>query len=698
MKIFYTFLLVIVNFLLLNAQVGINTSNPKSTLEIVGKSSDINSKDGIIVPKLTGAELKAKTYGTDQNSALVYVTTPLTGTDLANQVINVNSIGFYYFDSSSNFWKPIDTNTDTGNIYSTDGTLAANRAVHQNGKTLTFTDNNARSTTTTVDNIIFGQNENLTTDSNPSLVINSGARKIAINKKSPRVTLDINGAFSSITDAPEGILIPKMTKSELSKKLVTTYQGRSTSPSPNNTGQASMEGTLVYIYPDTTGQIENGATTDPSYAKVANVIKEGLYFYGMDDKWHPVGETNNFTGDVTNDAWINDTTNTMVNLATTSSGGTRTTGQNVSVTDNGRLNLGFTATPDAGINLVGDNDAAKDDIRIDSYGAAASPSANLRMYSLRGSQAAPTNLALSDNLGQFNFYGRIAGTNQGLAKIWSDYQGNGTTLLSNLKFSVNGLTNTSMIIDNNENVGIGTHTPNANAKLEISASNKGLLLPRVTLTATNNVSPLTAHVAGMEVYNTATNTTSNGNEVFPGRYINDGTQWIRQMTVNDRRIIAGANSADNIPTPIAVAVGTTTDGVVDLFATTFTLDKPSYVDFRGNISTSFTDSAGSPIVDGRTRLAIAYWTFTATPPPTYVVGGQYARATVNFSNYYNGNAATSTHTNGNFFLNPSATYLLPIGTYSVKLTTLTVSMGVNYTVTWGPSSYDTYSITATSAK
>ncbi|MGB3342531.1 MAG: hypothetical protein WBA61_01330 [Aequorivita sp.] len=77
-------------------------------------------------------------------------------------------------------------------------------------------------------------------------------------------------------------------------------------------------------------------------------------------------------------------------------------------------------------------------------------------------------------------------------------------------------------------VGIGTTNPNANAKLDIVstvAEPGGLLLPRVALTATDNFAPLTAHVAGMTVYNTAT--TTGVNMVTPGYYYNDGGQWVR---------------------------------------------------------------------------------------------------------------------------------------------------------------------------
>lgn len=68
--------------------------------------------------------------------------------------------------------------------------------------------------------------------------------------------------------------------------------------------------------------------------------------------------------------------------------------------------------------------------------------------------------------------------------------------------------------------------PNANAVLDLISTNKGLLLPRLALTSTTAAAPLSAHVAGMTVYNTAT-ASSGATYVSPGFYYNDGTKWVR---------------------------------------------------------------------------------------------------------------------------------------------------------------------------
>lgn len=88
----------------------------------------------------------------------------------------------------------------------------------------------------------------------------------------------------------------------------------------------------------------------------------------------------------------------------------------------------------------------------------------------------------------------------------------------------------SIIIIGQIKIGDNPNSINPNSILEIESTNKGLLLPRVTLTSTTASAPLSSHTAGMSIYNTATT-----GDVTPGFYYNDGTQWIK---------IADANSED----------------------------------------------------------------------------------------------------------------------------------------------------------
>ena len=77
-----------------------------------------------------------------------------------------------------------------------------------------------------------------------------------------------------------------------------------------------------------------------------------------------------------------------------------------------------------------------------------------------------------------------------------------------------------------QNVGIGTNTPDASAKLDIVDANRGLLIPRVNLTATNAHGPVTNPAMSLLVYNLATAGTAPYN-VWPGYYYWDGAQWVR---------------------------------------------------------------------------------------------------------------------------------------------------------------------------
>lgn len=77
--------------------------------------------------------------------------------------------------------------------------------------------------------------------------------------------------------------------------------------------------------------------------------------------------------------------------------------------------------------------------------------------------------------------------------------------------------------------GIGTTTPNASAKLEVAATDKGFLPPRVALTATNVFAPITgtsSAAAGLLIYNTAT-AGSAPNNVVPGYYYWNGSAWVQ---------------------------------------------------------------------------------------------------------------------------------------------------------------------------
>jgi hypothetical protein len=105
-----------------------------------------------------------------------------------------------------------------------------------------------------------------------------------------------------------------------------------------------------------------------------------------------------------------------------------------------------------------------------------------------------------------------------------------------------------------QNVGIGTASPNPNAQLDISAANKGLLIPRVNLTTTNSNAPIGAWVQGLLVYNLVNAGTAPNNVVANQFYYSNGSQWVAVGTGTGWGLAgnAGTSDADNF-------IGTTDD-------------------------------------------------------------------------------------------------------------------------------------------
>lgn len=80
--------------------------------------------------------------------------------------------------------------------------------------------------------------------------------------------------------------------------------------------------------------------------------------------------------------------------------------------------------------------------------------------------------------------------------------------------------NTIRLGNNDAKVGIGTSTPHVSSVLDISATNKGILIPRVALTSTTDQGTITQLAVSLLVYNTNT-----ASDVTPGFYYWTGTVW-----------------------------------------------------------------------------------------------------------------------------------------------------------------------------
>jgi len=74
-------------------------------------------------------------------------------------------------------------------------------------------------------------------------------------------------------------------------------------------------------------------------------------------------------------------------------------------------------------------------------------------------------------------------------------------------------------------IGNNPNTINASAILEMEATNKGVLITRIALTATTDAATISSPATSLLIYNTATAGTA-PNNVLPGYYYWNGTKWI----------------------------------------------------------------------------------------------------------------------------------------------------------------------------
>ena len=122
----------------LQAQIGVNTNEPKVSLDVHAGSVDATTPEGLSAPRLTLAQLSSKDakYLSDQTGALVYVT-DVTGTTSA-KTRNVIAVGYYYFDGT--LWQTIGPDKSLGFFYMTSIVLPTDTSdPAYNSGTQTFT-------------------------------------------------------------------------------------------------------------------------------------------------------------------------------------------------------------------------------------------------------------------------------------------------------------------------------------------------------------------------------------------------------------------------------------------------------------------------------------------------------------------------------------------------------------------------------
>jgi hypothetical protein len=95
-----------------------------------------------------------------------------------------------------------------------------------------------------------------------------------------------------------------------------------------------------------------------------------------------------------------------------------------------------------------------------------------------------------------------------------------------------------------QSVGIGasSFTPKTSSILEVKATNKGILIPRIALSGTNDVATIATPTNSLLIFNT--NTVTGANAVSPGYYYRDSVSniWVKFLTANTNAWLTNGNT------------------------------------------------------------------------------------------------------------------------------------------------------------
>ncbi|HMP94543.1 MAG TPA: hypothetical protein PKD90_16805, partial [Phnomibacter sp.] len=166
-----------------------------------------------------------------------------------------------------------------------------------------------------------------------------------------------------------------------------------------------------------------------------------------------------------------------------------------------------------------------------------------------------------------------------------------------------------------QSVGIGTATPHASAQLEVASTNKGVLVPSVSLGNVFTASPVTSPATGLLVWNT---NVAIANGQGAGFYYWTGARWVKLTTGNDGWHLGGnqvdtsfhfIGTLNNAGLMFRVA-NQKAGGIHPTGGNTFlgleagNLVRYSAQDFSGEHNTLLGAAAGSKLVDGRMNTFI----------------------------------------------------------------------------------------------
>ncbi|WP_346984999.1 hypothetical protein [Chryseobacterium sp. POE27] len=352
------------------AQVGINNTSPKATLDITAKTTDGSKPEGLIIPQLTGDKIRAATtatptpvYGTAQKGLIVYASTADSAP--AGATASITAPGYYYFDGSA--WQKIATG-NTLNTSLASGNILVGSA--SNVATAVIPTGDVAISNAGITSIGAGKVTNGHLASAAALTVKGNATNAAASPTDIAAGTDgyvlrrsgtslgfgtvatagiADGAVTTAKIAADAITSTQIatgtvTNADLASAAALTVKGNATNAAASPTDIAAgtdgyvlrRSGTTLGFGTVATTGIADGAVTASKLNQMSATSGQVLGWNGS--SWVPT------SSDTTNDAWINDTTNGLVKLGTKADGTARSAGTDFVVKDNGQIGIG-TSSP-----------------------------------------------------------------------------------------------------------------------------------------------------------------------------------------------------------------------------------------------------------------------------------------------------------------------------------------------------------------
>ncbi|WP_374460397.1 hypothetical protein [Chryseobacterium taeanense] len=473
------------------AQVGINNTSPKATLDITAKTSG-TKPEGLIIPQLAGSDIHTATaagvYGSNQKGLIIYATS--ADASPTSATANITTAGYYYFDGTN--WQKIST----GNTVST--SLASG-------------------------NIYVGSASNVATAVSPTgdvTISNTGATSIGSGKVT---TAHLANNAVTVAKLPAGATATTFLRGDgtwvTPTDTNTTYTG-STSIGLNGTSferaaltgdvtaSANNNSTTIAANAVTTSKIANNAVTVaklPTGATATTFLRgDGTWVTPTDTNTTYTGSTSiglngtsferaALTGDVTASANSNATTiatnavttskiaDNAVTVAKLPTGATATTflrgdGTWVTPTDN---NTTYTSSTSIGLNgtsferaaLTGDVTASANS-NATTIAANAVTSAKIADGAVTASKLNQMSATSGQVLG-WNGTAWTPTASDTTNDAWVNDTTNGLVKLGTKADGTARAAGADFVVKDNGQIGIGTSTPTT--KLEINSSTSGVI-------------------------------------------------------------------------------------------------------------------------------------------------------------------------------------------------------------------------------